>query len=324
MKKFRIPRAHLFQGFKIAIGATAAIILAEVLQLQYAATAGIIAVLSIMGTKRETLRIAGGRLMAYATALVIAWGCFSLLGFRLAAFGTYLFLFAAVCGAMGWTYAISLVSVLVSHFLAVGNMGLPMLVNETLIFLIGTMCGILANLHLHADEDAMRTRMSAVDDRMRAALNALANAPDGIKDAQRLLPELERELAAAEKLAVRNADNTLWGKPLYAIHYVQMRANQRKILSQMCTAMGKVHTCPVQHGSVCTLLRRVAEEYHMNNDVSDLLAALDETLRGMRTQALPADRGEFESRAVLYYVLLRLQDFLQLKAAFYAENGECA
>ncbi len=324
MRKIKIPRAHLFQGFKIALGATAAIILAELLDLQYAATAGIIAVLSIMGTKRETLRIAGGRVLAYLTALGIAYLCFTLIGYRLLAFGVYLFLFAAICGAARWTYAISLVSVLVSHFLSAGNMGVPMLVNETLIFLIGTVCGILSNLHLRADEDAMRTRMSAVDDAMRAALHALGDAPDGITEAQRLLPVLEKELTAAEALAVRNADNTLWGKPLYALRYVQMRSNQRKILKQMCVAMAKVRTCPVQHKAVCDLLKRVSDEYHMNNDVTDLLSALDEVLAYMRTQPLPAERPEFEARAVLYYVLLRLQDFLQLKAAFYAENGEAA
>lgn len=321
MKKLKIPRAHLFQGFKIALGATAAIILAELLHLQYAATAGIIAVLSIMGTKRETLRIALGRLMAYGAALLIAWGCFSLLGYRLIAFAVYLCLFAALCGAAGWTYAIAMVSVLITHFMAAGNMALPMIVNETLLFAIGTLCGIAANLHLYPDEAAMRRHLTTVDELMRAALHALGRAPTGLADAKALLPALQRELTATESLAVRNADNTLWGKPLYALRYVQMRSNQRKVLSQMCAAMADVRTTPAQQETVGALFCRVAEEYRMNNDVSELLSALDAVISGMRTQPLPEDRAEFESRAVLYYVLLRLQDFLQLKAAFYAENG---
>lgn len=315
-----IKRAHLFQGLKIALGASAAIVLANLLGLQYSATAGIITVLSIMGTKGETLRIARGRLLAFLTALAIAFVCFTLLGFTWTAFTVYLFLFAVVCGAFKWMYATAMVSVLVSHFLSAGNMGLPMLANEALLFLIGTVCGILVNLHLRADDAAMQRQLTTVDELMRAALNALSRAPEGLSDAAALLPALSRELAAAEQLAANNADNTFGDAPLYPIRYVQMRANQRKILAQMHTAMQKIDALTPQHGAVCALLGRVAEEYHRDNDVSALLAALDEVLADMRTQALPVTREEFESRAVLYYVLLRLQDFLLLKRQFFAEN----
>lgn len=315
-----IKRIHLFQGLKIALGAAAAIVLANLLGLQYSATAGIITVLSIMGTKRETLRIARGRLLAFLSALAISAVCFALLGFTWTAFTVYLFLFAAMCGAFKWTYAIAMVSVLVSHFLSAGNMGLPMLLNEALLFLIGTGCGILVNLHLRADDRAMQRHLSTVDERMRAALNALSRAPEGLADADALLPALGCELTAAEQLAMDNADNTFGDAPLYPVRYVQMRVNQRKILAQMAAAMGKIDALTPQHGEVCALLARVAEEYHRDNDVSALLAALDAVLADMRAQALPVTRGEFESRAVLYYVLLRLQDFLLLKRQFFEEN----
>ena len=316
-----IRREHIITGAKVALGAAAAIVLANLLGLQYSATAGIITVLSIMGTKRETLRIARGRLLAFLSALALAAACFGLLGFTWAAFTAYLFLFAVVCGVFKWMYATAMVSVLMSHFLAAGNMGPAMLLNEALLFLIGTGCGVGVNLHLKADEAAMQRHLSTVDELMRAAMHALSRAPEGLEDAQRLLPALARELTAAEQLAVDNADNTFGSAPLYPIRYVQMRANQRKVLAQMTAAMARTDPRTPQHGAVCALLKRVAEEYHRDNDVSALLAALEDVLADMRAQALPASREEFESRAVLYYVLLRLQDFLTLKRQFYEENA---
>lgn len=315
----KISREHLIMGLKVALGAAAAILLANLLQLQYAATAGIITVLSIMGTKRETLRIAAGRALAYGCALVIAFVCYSLLGYTLAGFAAYLFIFAVTCCSLRWPYALSMVSVLVSHFLSAGNMGITMLLNETLLFAIGTLSGIAVNLHLHADDAAMNRHMSAVDDLMRAALHALSRAPEGLPEAAGLLETLSRELKAAEGLALSNADNTFSRAPARALAYVQMRRSQSRILARMQEAMARVETAPVQMDAVTALIRRVAEEYSMDNDVSALLRALDEVMTEMRASPLPTERAEFESRAVLFYILLRMKDFLLLKRQFYEE-----
>ncbi|MBQ8201608.1 MAG: hypothetical protein IJZ74_07570 [Clostridia bacterium] len=312
-----LNRTYILMGLKVALGAALAILLANLLKLQYSATAGIITVLSIMGTKRETLRIAGARMMALASALAIAAVCYGLLGFTLGAFTVYLFVFAVVCYACGWTYAIAMISVLITHFMSAGEMTWTMIGNEVLLFVIGTGCGILVNLHLRADEKRMRAHLAEVDSLMKEALHALSRR----EDAAAALKALQTELTAAEKVAVTNADNQLGDVPLYPIRYVQMRANQRKILTQIASAMGRIDALTPQHDEVCALIARVADEYHMENDVAALLTALDGVLNSMRAQALPVARGEFESRAVLYYVLLRLQDFLLLKRQFYEENA---
>ena len=99
-------KAHVIMGVKVALGAAAAIGLAMLLRLEFTATAGIITVLSIMGTKRETLRIARGRLLAFVTGMGIACVSYSLLGYGLAGFTAYLFVFAVVCYACRWGYAV--------------------------------------------------------------------------------------------------------------------------------------------------------------------------------------------------------------------------
>lgn len=317
----RIRKEHLIMGLKAALGASAAIGLAMLLGLQYAATAGIICVLSLMGTKRETLRIALGRLAALLAGVGIAFVCYSLLGYTLAGFTAYLFVFAVVCYACRWGYAVTLVSVLVSHFMTEGCMGAAQLINEALLFLIGTGVGVAVNLHLRPDEEAMRRHMKTVDEMMRAAMHAVSRGEEGLPYAGRVLEALKRELTMAERLAVDNADNTFGNAPLYPVRYVQMRANQRKILTQIAHAMADVQAETPQHGAVCGLLARVADEYSEENDVAALLEAVQQVLGEMRVQELPRDREEFESRAVLYYVLLRTEDFLLLKRQFHEENA---
>ena len=165
----------------------------------------------------------------------------------------------------------------------------------------------------------MRRRLNTVDELMRTAMHAVSRAPEGLQDAQTLLRVLRLELVQAEQLAVDNADNTFGSAPLYPVRYVQMRSNQSKILRQMAAAMADVDVHTPQHDAVCALLARVAEEYSRDNDVSALLDAVHAVLAEMRGQALPTERAEFESRAVLYYVLLRAEDFLLLKRQFHEE-----
>lgn len=312
-------RSYLLQGVKLALGALTAILLANALGLKYSATAGVITLLSILSTKRETLVVALGRLMAYGSALVIAAVCFRLLGYTVVAFAVFLFLFAVLCCCMGWMYALSMAAVLVSHFMAEGNMSRAMLMNETLLFFIGALCGILVNLTLRANEAKMKELIAWVDGEMKQLLR-MAAEPARQAEAQAQLKKLDGALTQAREQAMKNCDNRLLHAPAFDLAYVDMRARQRDILVQILTAMGQVKHIPAQHEAVAAFFQQVAEEYRMGNDVSDLQARLRALLEGMKQEQLPVSREEFESRAVLYYMLVRLRDFLGVKGSFYQEH----
>ena len=57
---------------KISIAAILAILLAKLLHLEFAVSAGIVAILSVQPTKKETLRTALSRFLAFTVALVIS------------------------------------------------------------------------------------------------------------------------------------------------------------------------------------------------------------------------------------------------------------
>lgn len=84
---------HITKAFKTALAAVLSILTANLLGLNYAVTAGIITVLSIQNTKRETLRTAANRGLAFLCALMIAFLCYKLFGFSVGAFVIYLFFF---------------------------------------------------------------------------------------------------------------------------------------------------------------------------------------------------------------------------------------
>ena len=323
METGRIERAYVVQGIKVALGATAAIVLANLLRLSYSSTAGIITVLGILGTKKETLVIAGFKLISFLAALLIASVCYGVLGYTIAGFSLYLFVFSVVCYTFGWNYSIAMISVRVSHFLAERSMALPVILNEALLFGIGTVCSILVNLHLRPDDRRMSLLLERIDGKMKRLVLLIGRALDdqGRSDTvARGLDELEQEIQRAGAAAMHDANNRLFKRSYYEIRYLQMRSHQRRILAQIYAAMEKIRYVPQQHGEVRAFFERVAQEYSMDNDVGELLRELDELLARMREQQLPVSREEFEGRALLYYILRRMEDFLRLKREFYDQN----
>ena len=61
---------------KTAIGSCIAMLIASSIGLKYSASAGIITILSIQNTRRESLQIAIRRFISTVVALMIGAGCF--------------------------------------------------------------------------------------------------------------------------------------------------------------------------------------------------------------------------------------------------------
>ena len=129
-----------------------------------------------------------------------------------------------------------MISVLISHFMGTGGMTWTQVGNESLLFLIGTTCGILTNLHLHPDERRLDALLRQADEQMRTALRALAEAAD----ARNPLILLGETLRQADEWAAKNAENSLTDAPTREIHYINMRRQQRRILLQVTQDAQKV------------------------------------------------------------------------------------
>lgn len=122
MREIRWGRRFI-RSLKVAAASFAAIAAAVELGLNFSATAGIITILSIRPTKRETLKSALNRGLAFLCALVLSAVVFRLFGYTLWAFAVYLLLFSLFVLSVGLGEALANSSVLVSHFLGERSMG---------------------------------------------------------------------------------------------------------------------------------------------------------------------------------------------------------
>ena len=312
-------REKWLKGLKYTLAAVLAIIAADFWGLKYSATAGIITILSIQSTKKETLKVAGRRGTAFLCALLISAVCYKIFGFTIAAFAVYLFFFSCICLYFSWVEAIAMDSVLITHFLIEQNMGMELLCNEILIFVLGAGMGIMANLHLRKKGELFDRLAQQADRKMRDCLllmkKQLEESADGGKTNQ-CLQQLNQELTALKECAYKNWNNSLFRTSVYETEYAEMRSRQAEVLQRIAASLDMLENLPDQAQMVAGLLAQIEQEYDRDNTVEKLLERLTIFYENMKEQPLPESREEFEARAVLFYVLKQVEEFLKIKRKF--------
>ena len=304
---------------KIAAAAILAIICAQALKLDFAVSAGIVAILSVQPTKKETLRTATARLLAFAVALAISCPLFNLLGFTAPVFFIYLAIFILICQWRKWISAMAMDSVLISHFLSFGKTGTAEITNEVLLFVLGVGFGILVNIFLHKKTDYIEELKNQTDEQIKLVLHRMAQRIQNpsLEDYDgTCFASLNQSLFTAKKQAEENYNNQFTKKDTFDTHYLEMRENQTNILFEMYKAASSITTVPSTAALLAGFLEKVATEYHKDNDVKSLLeelAAIHEKMKGV---PLPQSRIEFEDRANLFILMERLKEFLQIKRNF--------
>lgn len=305
---------------KITLATVLAILLAEMLQLDYAVSAGIIAILSVLDTKISSLKTAGQRIVSTIVALTIAAVLFQLVGFTTFVFGLYLLIYVPIAYKLNVQAGIAPCSVLVSHLLLEQSTSFSWLMNEFFLMVIGASLAVLFNLYMPSKETQIQEMQHTVDEKIKGILlyfdQTLREGFSGNDDYQ-LIQELETTLDDAIRIAYTEFDNQLMKPQFYEIHYFEMRKVQASILKQMATNLRFCHLPTKQNKILAGLFYLTAQQLHESNPGTFLMQDIQELLNYFRTSPLPQSREEFENRAVLFQLLNEFTRFIETKQLFY-------
>lgn len=311
---------------KIAVGASLAIVIADGIGLHYSASAGVITLLSIQDTRRETIRVTVSRMISFFASLLIAAVSFRICGYRPLAVCVFLLLFTCFCLRFQLMEGLSVNTVLMTHFLGAQSMSGAQIGNESMLLVIGTGMGVLFNLYIPGKEKQIKRTQRQVEEQMRQILRSmwliLAGAwQKDARDEKQLnaaLEALDAELVKGERSAFQEMENHFWpaARPPYYLRYMNMRKAQQRVLLRLVRHLRHIKTLPVQAQQIKAVMEQIEGSFHECNNAEGLLKRLDEVKKGMKGQPLPKDREEFENRAVLYQILLELEEFLMIKKEF--------
>ena len=301
---------------KVSVAAVVAIAIAKVLNLDFAISAGIVAILSVAFTKKETIKTGMNRLIAFIVALIVAFLCFYTIGFDTVGFCIYMVIFIFLCKVFDWHSAMAMDSVLISHFLTFENMGFEALKNEILLFVIGVGMGVIVNLTLHKNAGYMDRLKAETDEKIKYALHRMSlrimdvDLPDYDGSCFEKMDESIREAA---DIARENYMNQFSKGDVEDMEYIAMRRRQRYILFEMYKNLKEIMSVPSTAKSLSKYFEKVSEEYSRENTVKDLLEEYENLYSEMKEAPLPTDRTEFEDRARLFVIMEKMREFLYIK-----------
>lgn len=311
----------LLQAAKIAVGSSAAIFLAELFQLQYAASAGTIALLTIVATKWETVRLSLLRIVTFCLAVLLSWATITLFQSEWVAYGVYIFILVVVCEWLGWKATLSVNAVIGTHFLSTMDFGRAFIQNEFFLVLIGITIAFILNL-FHNNGGQKKEIENSIADTERSFQNLFGELagyllkkpmPGSVwKDIEQLEAKLQDYIADAYDYQ----NNTFVSHPQYYIDYFEMRLKQCTILHNLHYEMKKIKEMPEQAEIIADYVLYLADYVVERNIPREQIERLEEIFADMKKEPLPLSREEFEGRAILYHVLMDLEDFLYVKKRF--------
>lgn len=317
----KIKKEETVKLIKYVTGSVAAVLLAVALQLQFAYAAGIITLLTIQDTKKETVKIAVKRMIIFMIMTALSVLIFPLAGFHVWAFGIVLIPYLFCCMALDMKEAIAPIAVLCTHYISAQSCSAGMIGNELLILVIGAGIGVLCNLFMPDGRERLVRYQRTVDDKMVHILQRMAlyiELEDKSDYTGNCFEELDGMLADLKKEALHYMNNHLIGENDYYYEYMQMRAKQCNILKRIYADIVRLTATQEQGEKLAEFIRKTAVEFTEKNDTLGLLSELEQLHGYYERQELPVTRQEFENRSMLYHILEDMKIFLEIKKEFIA------
>lgn len=311
----------ILRAFKIGLGSSVAIAIASMLGLEQVAPAGTIALLTLMSTKWDTVRLSVYRILSFFIAVLLAGIIFNFIDDGWLGYGLYVFANVLIAGMLDWMGTLSVNALVGMHFLASGEYTVEFVRSELLFVVIGVIIALIINLFNddHNRRQDIIDGMRYVEYQLQGIIGELALYLSDKPMQQNVwldMRALEAELLAYIREAQEYQDNTFQSHPGYYIEYFEMRYQQCKILHNLHAEMRKVRSMPVQAHVISEYLLYMKQYVVEINLPEKQIEKLEELFEDMRKERLPRTREEFESRAILYHVLMDIEDFLLTKKKF--------
>lgn len=308
------------KGLKIAIGSTVAILVADILKLDYATSAGIIALLSIQNTKKATYKLALERMLSFVMTMVIAIVVSELFGFGPLSFGLFILIMVVSCYFIGWGNTVSANAVFGTHVFMLAKMvSVHFILNEVGILAIGVTAALILNFFMKSKEDEILELMETVENTISSIIKEMADEL-GVKSelsaVQPKLLKLMSDLDRYEEIAIENKDITLRDHSEFYINYFVLRKNQCITLIHIYRSIMSIEDEAYKDENVYNFIHEMSDAFRIHNDDNKKNERLKQILEEFHSQPLPEGREDFEARAALFYILKEFEEFIRLKKEF--------
>ncbi len=314
------------QVIKIGLGSALAFFLADLIKLDYATSAGIVTLLTIVNTRKDTFHLALKRIVSFGITIALAALCVNFIPIDVIAFGVFMLLMVSVSYYFNWNAAVSVNAVIGTHIiLTEGQINWALVLNEAGIVLIGIVIAILFNLRMPDKERELQMDIAHIDGYMAENLHAVADhlcSHSKLNKDRRHLKNLLEHISKAIDKAYANRNNTLRSHSEYYINYLNLRKEQCEILLHVYYIVAHHDFVVDEAEIVADVIREVTEHLNVQQEIGAVKHNIDKVAQGLLHGDMPRNHQEFEGKAVLYQLLYELREFLWHQEMFVRDVTE--
>ncbi len=311
----------LILSLKIGLGSAIAILFAYMFGLDNPTSAGTIALLSLLTTKWGTTKLIFRRITTFLFTIALCFVLFPLVPSKWIAFGVIIGILVAHCEFRGVQNTLSVNAMIAVHYLTSLDFSLHYFLNEFYLVLIGSLIAFFLNLfHDYVgDEKQLKNDIVYTEDKLKRLLKEIIDYIHSDVRGTTIWKELEileGELEIFIGHAIEYQDNTFTSLPAYYIHYFEMRQFQCKILHMLHYELRKLRGMPKSVKVVSDYLEYLIPFIKEKHDPQEQLDYLNETIDVLKKDCVCKTAQDFEAQAIVYHILMDIEDFLLAKKNF--------
>lgn len=307
-------KSIISRTIKTALASLLAIIVSQELSLEFAAAAGIIAILNVFDTRKATIEGGLKRTLSAIIALLIGGFLFEKIGYKTWVFGLYLLLFVPVSFLLKIELGLGPSSVIVTHLLAFGKIDAAIILNEMALVFIGTGFAMLTNFYAPTRQDKLNNLIENIDDDMKFILNlfgeSLVQNLD-VKLYEDKISELEADIDKAIDIAIIENDN-LFENSRDLLFDLRLREREMDLLEEM---YDDLRTIPPEYSDgkyISDILIQASQNLTKRKDLIKLKERIDFLKNHFHMMKLPDTHEEFGIRSAIFQVFRSLDQFIDI------------
>ncbi len=307
-------KSIISRTIKTALASLLAIIVSQELSLEFAAAAGIIAILNVFDTRKATIEGGLKRTLSAIIALLIGGFLFEKIGYKTWVFGLYLLLFVPVSFLLKIELGLGPSSVIVTHLLAFGKIDVLIILNEMALVFIGTGFAMLTNFYAPTRQDKLNRLIESIYDDMKFILNlfgeSLVQNLD-VKLYEDKISELEADIDKAIDIAIIENDNLIENSR-DLLFDLRLREREMDLLQEM---YDDLRTIPPEYSDgkyISDILIQASQNLTKREDMIKLKERIDFLKNHYHMMELPDIHEEFAIRSAIFQVFRSLDQFIDI------------
>jgi uncharacterized membrane protein YgaE (UPF0421/DUF939 family) len=316
--KFKIG----YRTIKTAVGTSLSIILAQAAGLDSFVSAGILTILCIKVTKKESLRASWDRILACLLAMLFASVFFEWIAYHPLVIGLLLLFFIPAAVKLRAQDGIVSSSVILLHIYSAGHISFEIITNEIGLMIIGIGVALIMNLYIPSYEPKLDEYQQKIEDKFKKIFMEIVHylrTNESDWDGKEIT-QVAKLIEEAKMLAIRDVENQLLKQENIYYHYFNIRGKQFEIIERVLPIVTTINPMVRQRKIVADFIEELAGGITPENHANIYLEKLKNMKVEFENMEMPRTRKEFEARADLLHFTNEMERYLIIKSSFRGLN----